>query len=134
MSSQEIGALIALGLGIWAYRDAKALEERGIRVGRLSPVAWGFGVALVAIFFGLLYLRQRSRAVRRASAPPPPPTGEYQWPAGMPVPPPVPPPLPPPTGAAPQGDVRERGRFCRSCGHELPPYVASFCPKCGRQL
>lgn len=128
MSSQVVGALIALGLGIWAYRDAKALEERGIRVGRLSPVAWGFGVTLIAIFFGLLYLGQRSRAVRRASAPPPT-TGDFPWPAGMPVPPP-----PPPTGATSQGELPERGRFCKSCGHELPPYVASFCPKCGRQL
>jgi hypothetical protein len=130
VSSQVIGALIALGLGFWAYRDATSLEERGIKIGRLSPVAWGFGVALVAIVFGLLYLRLRSRAVRAATAPPPPtppPPSDAPWPHGAPVP-------PPPGGVLPQGAPRERDRFCRSCGHELPPYVASFCPKCGRQL
>ena len=123
MSSQVIGALIALGLGIWAYQDAKTLGERGVKVGRLSPVAWGFGVALIALFFGVLYLRQRSRAVHRASAPPPP--SDVQGPVGMPQPPSV--------GMFP-GEPPERDRFCRSCGHELPTYVSSFCPKCGREL
>jgi hypothetical protein len=129
VSSQVIGTLIALGLGIWAYRDAKALEERGVKVGRFSPVAWGIGVALVAILFGVLYLRQRGRAVRmaRGSAPA---TNDAYWASEVPS---------PPAGNGherdtPERDARERARFCRSCGHELPPYVASFCPKCGRQL
>jgi hypothetical protein len=128
VSSQLIGALIAVGLGFWAYSDAKALQRRGIRVGSFSPAAWGFGVALVAVLFGVLYLRQRSRAVR--AAPSAPPGGRDQTPIAPP-----PPPAPPPSGdRPPPPDGRERDRFCGGCGHELPPYVASFCPKCGKPL
>ena len=128
MSSELIGALIALGLGFWAYTDAKALERRGIRVGSFSPLFWGVSVALIAVLFGVLYLRQRSRAIRAdASAggigPPPSPPS----PPG----PPVPPTAAAPAAPAPHG---ERDRFCRSCGHELPAYTSSFCPKCGRAL
>jgi len=112
MSSQLVGALLAVGLGFWAYSDARSLQQRGVKVGRFSPRAWGFGVALVAIFFGVLYLRQRSRAVRAAASPSLSATDDR----------------------GPYGDSQPRGRFCHSCGHELPAYVASFCPKCGSQI
>jgi zinc-ribbon domain len=126
MSSQLVGALLALGLGYWAYTDSKALAQRGIRVGKFSPLAWGFGVALVAILFGVLYLRQRSRAVRAGS--PSLAAGGDSW-LNRPPPPPS-----STTEVSPPREPRERDPFCRSCGHELPTYVSSFCPKCGRAL
>jgi hypothetical protein len=124
MSSEFVGALIAAGLGFWAYTDAKRLRQRGVKVGKFSPLAWGFGVALLAIVFGILYLRQRGRAMRAATAPslatddngratrPPSPTAD----------------------GVQEGEAGGRDRSCASCGHKLPVYVASFCPKCGRQL
>lgn len=62
-----IGAAIAAALGIWAYSDAKSLEASGIRVGSMSPSGWGWGVALLAIVFGVLYLVQRSQAISSRS-------------------------------------------------------------------
>jgi hypothetical protein len=124
MSTQLVGALIAAGLGLWAYSDAKRLGQRGVKVGNFSPVAWGFGVALFAILFGVLYLRQRGRAVRAASAPSLA-TDDARWTNRPPD---------PTTDDLPRRETDGRPRFCASCAHELPPYAASFCPKCGKQL
>jgi hypothetical protein len=128
VTSQLLGALIAVGLGYWAYSDAKKLQQRGIRVGSFSPPVWGFGVALVAVLFGVLYLRQRSRAVHAAISAPLP-SGDH----GANRPPPVPPPVPT-TDGRPQPSGTEREPFCRGCGHEIPQYSVSFCPKCGKSL
>ena len=61
-----VGLLIAAGLGVWTYNDAKKLRDRNIVVGSMPPVAWGILVFLVAIVFGILYLVLRPRAIRRA--------------------------------------------------------------------
>jgi hypothetical protein len=128
--SQLIGFLIAVGFGFWAYNDSKRLAERGIRVGRFGPVAWGFAVALVLIIFGVLYLVQRNRAVRVGAAP-----SSISGNAHILNQPPMPPAPPQPGAPQPEArDARERDRFCGGCGHELPTYVSSFCPKCGRAL
>src|ERR1019366_9902749 len=79
-----VGLAIAAGLGIWAYIDASALRSRGIRVGSMSPAAWGWLVFLIAIIFGILYLVQRPKAIAAAN------TGSY--PSFSMLPPPSPPP------------------------------------------
>ncbi|HEY6316791.1 MAG TPA: hypothetical protein VI462_02760 [Acidimicrobiia bacterium] len=61
-----LGLLIAIGLGVWTYLDAKKLQARNITVGSIPPPAWGILVCLVAIVFGILYLILRPRAIRRA--------------------------------------------------------------------
>ena len=61
-----VGLLLAAGLGVWTYYDAKRLQARNIVVGSMPPVAWGILVLLVAIVFGILYLFLRPRAIRRA--------------------------------------------------------------------
>jgi zinc-ribbon domain len=124
MPSQLVGAIIAVGLGFWAYSDAKRLRRRGIKVGNFSPVVWGFGVALFAIVFGVLYLRQRGRAMRAATEPSLA-TDDNRW---------VHRPPSPTAEGVQEGEAGGRERSCASCGHKVPPYVASFCPKCGRPL
>jgi len=61
-----IGLLLAAGLGIWTYLDAKKLQDRQVVVGSIPPAAWGILVFLIAIVFGILYLFLRPRAIRRA--------------------------------------------------------------------
>ncbi len=97
---------IAGGLGYWAYSDAKSLQARGIRVGSMSPTAWGWCVALFAIVFGVLYLIQRSEALRALS-----PTVSQPGPPSFIN-------TPPPSG------------FCTQCGRPLPS-GARFCSACG---
>ena len=100
-----VGLVIAGGLGVWTYLDAKALDQRGVRVRSWSPVAWGWLVFLVAIVFGILYLVSRPKAVaagavsRRELDPEP-------------------------------GGPR---RFCPKCGTEIVPYAA-YCHGCGHEL
>ena len=103
-----VGLVIAGGLGYWTYRDARTLDERGIRVLNWSPKAWGWLVFLVALVFGILYLICRSRAVATGAGPRPAPERD-----------PVP-------DAAPR-------RFCPKCGTEIVPYAA-YCHGCGREL
>lgn len=62
-----VGILIAAGLGIWVYLDAKRLRDRDIVVGSIPAAAWGVLVFLIAIVFGILYLILRPRAIKRAS-------------------------------------------------------------------
>lgn len=114
--------VLAAIMGYWAYSDAKKLQLRGVTVGRFSPVTWGICVALVAILFGVLYLMQRSRALRAVTSPSFPPE---PW---------TDPPPRPPTFSEPRADRPDRDHVCRNCGHELPAYAVSFCPKCGTQL
>jgi hypothetical protein len=104
--------------------DAKRLWQRGVRVGKFSPLVWGFGVALFAIVFGILYLRQRGRAMRAAIAPSlaTDNNGRANRPPGLTA------------DGVQDGEAGGRDRSCASCGHTVPPYVASFCPKCGRAL
>jgi len=79
---------------------------------------------MVAIFFGVLYLRQRSRALSAANSPAHPGYSGDRAPesrsstAGA--------------GSAPEATVRDP--HCGGCGHELPEYAVSFCPKCGKPL
>jgi len=65
-----VGLLLAAGLGIWTYLDAKKLRDRGIVVGSIPAPAWGILVFLIAIVFGILYLVLRPRAIRRAALDP----------------------------------------------------------------
>jgi hypothetical protein len=100
-----VGLVIAGGLGIWTYKDAKALDQRGIRVLRWSPAAWGWLVFLVALVFGILYLVNRPRAIAAAGAPRPEPELEPEVPR----------------------------RFCPKCGTQIVPYAA-YCHACGREV
>ena len=124
MLSELLGALVAVGLGYWAYSDARRLQGRGVKVGRFSPLVWGFCVGLVVILFGVLYLRQRSRALSAANA---------WWRRDDPA-------RRADRSSSPTGDGGRdpestgRDRVCSGCGHELSEYVASFCPKCGKTL
>ena len=94
-------------LGFWAYSDARMLDQRGIRVLKWSPVAWGWLVFLFALMFRILYLVNRSKAIaqggvsRRAVEPDPEPE--------------VP------------------RRFCPKCGTQIVPYAA-YCHACGREV
>ena len=100
-----VGLVIAGGLGVWTYLDAKALDQRGVRVLNWSPRAWGWLVFLVALVFGILYLFNRSRAIAAVTVPRSEP--------------------------APEPDVPRR--FCPKCGTQLVPYAA-YCHGCGREL
>jgi len=62
-----VGLLLAAGLGVWTYLDAKKLRDRDIVVGSIPAAAWGILVFLIAIVFGILYLILRPRAIRRAA-------------------------------------------------------------------
>jgi len=103
-----VGLVIAGGLGYWTYRDAKALDDRGVRVLNWSPKAWGWLVFLVAIVFGILYLVNRPKAVAAGAA------GAV-----------------PPREREPEPDAPRR--FCPKCGTEIVPYAA-YCHGCGREL
>ena len=83
---------IAALLGFIVWRDPQLLEERGVRVGPLSPATWGVGTFLLAIVFGVAYLALRFRAVH------------------------------PPVGLCPncQRAVHAGDQFCRICGCPLP--------------
>jgi len=129
-----IGFFIAIGLGLWAWSDAKNLQRRSIRVGSFSPVAWGWLVALFAIIFGIMYLVQRPKAISQAEATrlrawqnaprdivDIPTTRSTQIDAGA-----MPPPPPP---GVPNADVR----YCTSCGTQMRG-DASYCPGCGRDV
>lgn len=63
-----IGLIVALGVGLWARSDAKTLEARGIRVGATSATSWFWGVFLLMIVFGPIYLIQRSKALAGSHA------------------------------------------------------------------
>jgi hypothetical protein len=130
---QYIGFLIAIGLGFWAWSDAKTLQRRSIRVGAFSPVAWGWLVALLAIVFGIMYLIQRPKAIADAeartlrewqNAPRDivdlPTTRSSQTDSAMP---------PPPPPGAPATDTR----YCTACGTKMRA-DASYCPGCGRDV
>ena len=62
-----VGLLIAAGLGVWVYLDAKKLRDRNITVASMPPALWGVLVFLIAIVFGILYLIMRPRAIKRAN-------------------------------------------------------------------
>lgn len=102
-----VAVVIAGGLGVWTYTDARALDRRGVRVRSWSPVAWGWLVFLFAIVFGILYLVSRPKAIASGAVVPGEPSPE----------------------AAP--DVPRR--FCPKCGTEIVPYAA-YCHGCGREL
>jgi hypothetical protein len=99
-----VAIVIAGGLGFWTYSDAKGLDQRGIRVLKWSPAAWGWLVFLFALLFGILYLVNRGRAIA-AGAPPP--------------------------ATEPEPDVPRR--FCPKCGTQIVPYAA-YCHGCGREM
>ena len=100
-----VAIAIAGGLGFWTYSDAKGLDQRGIRVLRWSPAAWGWLVFLFALLFGILYLVNRARAIA----------------AGV----------PPQPAAEPEPDVPRR--FCPKCGTQIVPYAADR-HGCGREM
>lgn len=102
-----VAIVIAAGLGVWTYTDARALDQRGIRVLKWPPVAWGWLVFLFALLFGILYLVNRRKAIAQ---------GPAQW---------------PPVDAAPEPEVPRR--FCPKCGTQIVPYAA-YCHACGREV
>jgi zinc-ribbon domain len=117
MAGGLFGLLSVVGLGFWAYSDAKALEQRGIKVGSFSPSGWGLGIVLLAIVFGTLYVIQRGRALHGDQLLPPFATDTD------------------PSASLHADSEREKGsyrqnRFCGNCGHELRASSA-FCPQCG---
>jgi hypothetical protein len=101
-----VALVIAGGLGFWTYSDARGLDQRGIRVLKWSPAAWGWLVFLFALLFGILYLVNRPKAIARGAAPPP-------------------------AVAEPEPDVPRR--FCPKCGTQIVPYAA-YCHGCGREV
>ena len=101
-----VAIVIAGGLGYWTYSDAKGLDQRGIRVLKWSPAAWGWLVFLFALLFGILYLVNRPRAIAAGAMP--------QQPATEPEP-----------------EVPRR--FCPKCGTQIVPYAA-YCHGCGREV
>jgi zinc-ribbon domain len=105
-----IAIIIAGGLGIWTYTDAKRLDQRGIRVMNWSPAAWGWLVFLFALLFGILYLVQRSKALKLGLGP-----------------------APQPTTAEPEPDPEIPRRFCPKCGTQIVRYAA-YCHACGREV
>ncbi|MFA5885669.1 MAG: zinc-ribbon domain-containing protein [Acidimicrobiia bacterium] len=100
-----VGLVIAGGLGVWTYIDAKALDQRGVRVLNWSPRAWGWLVFLVALVFGILYLVNRSKAIAAGTVARNEPDPEHDVPR----------------------------RFCPKCGTQLIPYAA-YCHGCGHEL
>jgi hypothetical protein len=100
-----VGLVIAGGLGVWTYTDAKSLDQRGIRVLNWSPAAWGWLVFLLALVFGILYLVNRSKAIAAGAAARREPDQEPEVPR----------------------------RFCPMCGTQIVPYAA-YCHACGREV
>jgi hypothetical protein len=97
--------VIATGFGVWTYTDAKALDQRGIRVLKWSPAAWGWLVFLFALVFGILYLVNRPKAISGNTAARPEPETEPDVPR----------------------------RFCVACGTTIVPHAA-YCHACGRPV
>jgi len=58
--------LIPVGCAFWAWSDARSLRTRGIRVGGMGPGGWFWGVFLLLVVFGPLYLFSRSKALHRS--------------------------------------------------------------------
>ena len=125
-----IGFFIAIGLGLWAWSDAKNLQRRSIRVGSLPPGAWGWLVALFAIIFGIMYLVMRPKAIAQAEA-----TRLRAWQDApldivdqptMRSTPRDASAIPPPPPGAPV-------RYCTTCGTQMRA-DASYCPGCGRDV
>jgi zinc ribbon protein len=104
-----VAVIIAGGLGIWTYSDAKGLDQRGIRVLKWSPVAWGWLVFLFALLFGILYLVNRRKAIAQGAAPQPVID----------------------TTAEAEPDLPRR--FCPKCGTQIVRYAA-YCHACGREV
>ena len=102
-----IAIVIAGGLGFWTYSDAKGLDQRGIRVLKWSPMAWGWLVFLFALLFGILYLVNRPRAIAQSAAPRP--------------------------SFEPEPEPEVPRRFCPKCGTQIVPYAA-YCHGCGREV
>lgn len=73
-----VALLMAAAVGFLVYADARRIQERGVRVGRIRAGGWFWGVFLFMIVFLPLYLLQRPKAVRAGadlgSLPPPAPT------------------------------------------------------------
>ncbi len=114
-----LGLLVAAGLGIWAYRDAKTLRSRGITVGSMPPAAWGWLVFLIAIIFGILYLVQRRKAIAAAS----------RAPVDPPVSAPLPPPPPPTTVRSSVRAPLDADAIARAV--DPPPASTVSCATCG---
>ena len=95
-----VAIIIAGGLGVWTYVDAKGLDQRGIRVLKWSPVVWGWVVFLFALLFGILYLVNRRKAIAESAAPRP-----MVEPAAEP-------------------DPEIPRRFCPKCGTQIVRYAA----------
>jgi hypothetical protein len=62
-----VALMLAAGFGFIVWRDAELLQTRGVRVGSLSPAAWGIGTFFFAVVFGVLYLVLRPRAIRASA-------------------------------------------------------------------
>ena len=106
-----VAIVIAGGLGLWTYSDAKGLDQRGIRVLRWAPAVWGWLVFLFALLFGILYLVSRPKAIAQGGAP-------RTNPAEL--------------EPEPEPEVVPR-RFCPKCGTQIVPYAA-YCHACGREV
>ena len=103
-----VAIIFAGALGVWTYTDAKRLDQRGIRVMRWSPAAWGWLVFLFALLFGILYLVNRHKALAQAAPPP-----RFD--------------------AEPEADPEIPRRFCPKCGTQIVRYAA-YCHACGREV
>ena len=104
-----VAIIFAGALGVWTYTDAKRLDQRGIRVMRWSPAAWGWLVFLFALLFGILYLVNRRKAIAQGAAPQPVID----------------------TAAEAEPDLPRR--FCPKCGTQIVRYAA-YCHACGREV
>jgi len=109
-----VAIIIAGGLGVWTYADAKRLDQRGIRVLRWSPVVWGWLVFLFALLFGILYLVNRRKAIAQGPFP------DGGAPART-------------ADREPEAEPEIPRRFCPKCGTQIVRYAA-YCHACGREV
>jgi len=73
-----LALIIGLAAAFWIKNDYRTLADQGTTVGSISDTGWFWGVFLLLIVFGPLYMFQRSQAmnptqVGPAIPPPPPP-------------------------------------------------------------